>query len=361
MSDPSRRLRPHPRLLLLPVAIAALGYGVWQFWRSRQPPTSLSLSGRIEGYETDIAAKVSGRVLRIVPREGDPVQRGQLLVELDSRDLQAQEEAAGARLAEARFQAQQLRTETGIHGQSQEEAASAQAQITQAEAQLQQAIAQERLARVKRDRYARLSREGAVNQQQADEAQTGFETATATRLAQESALRAARMHYDALRTNIPEAAARYQASLRAVRRAQADLNQARTQLSEAKLFSPLHGIVTVRALEPGALASPGRTILTILDPRTVYLRGFIPEGDIGRVRLGQHATIRLDSDPTRPLAGHVSAIDAQASFTPENIYFQKDRVKQVFGVRIAIDQSGGLAKPGMPADAEIRLESRPNH
>ncbi len=356
MAEPSPSKRPSPRLLLIPLAIAAVGYAGWQIWRGQQPVTSLTLSGRIEGYETDLSPKVSGRVLRIVPREGDSVRRGDLLVELDSQDLQAQVEAAQARLAETRFQSEQIRTETGPQGQSADDAAQAQAQIDQARAQLQQAIAQERLAQVKRDRYARLSKEGAVNQQQADEAETGLETAIATRTAQESALRAAQTRYSSLQTNIPESAARYQASLRAIARAEADLRQVKTLRSETRLFSPLNGIVTVRALEPGALASPGRTILSVLDPRTVYLRGFVPEGEIGRVRLGQVATIRLDSDPSHPLRGRVSAVDAQASFTPENIYFQKDRVKQVFGVRIAIDEPSGLAKPGMPADADIQLQ-----
>jgi HlyD family secretion protein len=85
----------------------------------------------------------------------------------------------------------------------------------------------------------------------------------------------------------------------------------------------------------------------------VYLRGFIPEGDIGRVRVGQPAKVFLDSDPKRPLAAKVAEIDAQASFTPENIYFQRDRVRQVVGVKLAITTPAGYAKPGMPADAEL--------
>jgi HlyD family secretion protein len=359
MAEHSSRQRPHPRLLLIPLAIAVLGYGGWELWKTRQPLHTLVISGRIEGYDTDLAPKVTARVLRIVPREGDPVRRGELLVELDSRDLRAQVEAAQAQLAEAQFQAAQSRTVTGPQGKAADEAESARAQVAQADAQLQLAIAQEKLAQVKRNRYTRLSREGAVNQQLADEAQTALETAIATRMAQESALQAAQRQFDSLQTHVPAAAARYQASLRSVQRAQADLRQAKTRLSETQLVSPLDGVVTLRALEPGALASPGQTVLSILDPLTVYLRGFVPEDDIGRVHLGQRATIHLDADPSRPLAGKVSAVDAMASFTPETIYFQKDRVKQVFGVRIAVDPSSGLAKPGMPAAAEIQLDTHP--
>ncbi len=94
----------------------------------------------------------------------------------------------------------------------------------------------------------------------------------------------------------------------------------------------------------------------MVDLNQVYLRGFIPEGQIGNVRVGQAAQVYLDSAPDRPLAAKVAAIDSEASFTPENIYFREDRVQQVFGVRLTIDQPDGFAKPGMPADAEIELE-----
>jgi HlyD family secretion protein len=78
---------------------------------------------------------------------------------------------------------------------------------------------------------------------------------------------------------------------------------------------------------------------------------------LGRIRVGQAAKVFLDNDPNhqKPLDARIATIDAKASFTPENIYFQRDRVQQVFGVKISIDKPGGLAKPGMPADANIQL------
>jgi HlyD family secretion protein len=88
------------------------------------------------------------------------------------------------------------------------------------------------------------------------------------------------------------------------------------------------------------------------------MRGFIPEGDIGKIRVGQSALIFLDADRDRqnPLKATVTAIDAKASFTPENVYFKRDRTQQVFGVKLAIDDSKGFAKVGMPVDAEIELK-----
>ena len=165
------------------------------------------------------------------------------------------------------------------------------------------------------------------------------------------AIRSAQL--EALRRQLEQARAQLKASAAEVRAAQADAQQIRVQRAYLTVKAPIRGVVISRSVEPGAVVSNGRTLLTLLDPATVYLRGFIPEGDIGLVRTGQEARVFLDSAPDRPLAAKVSEIDAQASFTPENIYFQKDRVRQVFGVKLAITAPGGYAKPGMPADAEI--------
>ena len=88
----------------------------------------------------------------------------------------------------------------------------------------------------------------------------------------------------------------------------------------------------------------------------MYLRAFVPEGQIGRVRVGQPARVYLDSAPTTPIDAFVSRVDPQATFTPENTYFRDDRVKQVVGVKLEIREGVGYAKPGMPADGEILVE-----
>ena len=94
----------------------------------------------------------------------------------------------------------------------------------------------------------------------------------------------------------------------------------------------------------------------MLDLTKVYLRGFIPIGVIGRVKVGQPARVYLDSDPDRPIEAYVSRIDPEATFTPENIYFRDERVKQVVGVKLQLKAGFGFAKPGMPADGEILVQ-----
>jgi HlyD family secretion protein len=141
--------------------------------------------------------------------------------------------------------------------------------------------------------------------------------------------------------------------------AQAAVQEIDARLSDLSIVSPIEGVVQTRSVEPGTVVSPGTTLLTVINPDDVFMRGFIPEGRIGEVRVGQPARVFLDSFPDQPLEARVRAIDPQASFTPENIYFKEDRVRQVFGVELAIDDPGGFAKPGMPADAVISIGESP--
>ena len=122
------------------------------------------------------------------------------------------------------------------------------------------------------------------------------------------------------------------------------------------MVAPFSGTVVTRTAEPGEVVTAGTPVITLIDLSRVYLRGFIPEGQIGRVRLGQPARVFLDSAPTKAIEATVMRIDPQATFTPENTYFREDRVKQVVGVKVLLKGAEGFAKPGMPADGEILVE-----
>jgi HlyD family secretion protein len=151
--------------------------------------------------------------------------------------------------------------------------------------------------------------------------------------------------------------------------ANANIAQARAQLDEAEanrndltVKAPFTGTIVTRAAEPGEVITAGTPVLTMVDLTKVYLRGFVPEGQIGDVKVGQSARVYLDSDPKKPLNAFVSRVDPQATFTPENTYFRDDRVKQVVGVKLQLKEAFGYAKPGMPADGEILVsgDSWPN-
>ncbi|MBV9441956.1 MAG: HlyD family efflux transporter periplasmic adaptor subunit, partial [Acidobacteriaceae bacterium] len=123
--------------------------------------------------------------------------------------------------------------------------------------------------------------------------------------------------------------------------------------SDLIIRAPFDGTVITRAAEPGEVVTAGTAIITLLDLSKVYLRGYVPEGQIGKVALNQQARVYLDSNPSEPIPAYVLRIDPQATFTPENTYFRDDRVKQVVGVKLQLKGGIGYAKPGMPADGEI--------
>ena len=417
LKSEGRRI-PKP-LLVIPIglAIAAIGYGTWRLMPQPEP-TTLHLSGRIEGYETDIGAKTGGRVNFIAVREGDEVKKGQVLVRINDEEIQAQLRGATANITSAQQQAQQAQAQidgidskireaelnlkqskgdaTGRISQAQStvSAANAQlaeaiAQVKQAEAQVRQAQSSQRFAATDRDRYAQLVSQGAVNRQQFDQSQTAFETAQAsvetaqaTLLARQAGVNAARDQVRAAQGGFTQvqttginpdirdaqlsgfyqqrqqAVAQLKQVQAQIKTAQEKQKEIQAQLNYLSVTSPIAGVVTARPIEPGAVVAPGKTMLTVMDLTSVYLRGYVPEGEIGKVRVGQPAKIFLDSNPNQGLTAKVAAIDSKASFTPENIYFRNDRVKQVFGVKLTIDDTNGFAKPGMPADGEISLETK---
>jgi HlyD family secretion protein len=412
---PKPKRRPDPRILLLIGAIVAVGYLTWRYFAAQSAANLLQISGRIEADETDIGAKTGGRITKILVREGDPVKAGQTVAEMEDLEVDAQLRGAAAQVSTAKQEAAQAKADIAVaESRIQESAANleqakvdsrgrvdqatstvdaakaqlnqAKAQVGQAQAQIKQAQAQLELARTDRDRYAQLVKAGAVNRQQFDQARTTANTAQATldtaraelnvRIAavnnannQLAALRgglvqsnSTQLNPNIRRSQLVAAQQQKQQSYAALAAAQdkiqsavAAQQQIQKRLDSFQIKSPINGVVQDRPLEPGAVVATGKTLLTVINPRAVYLRAYVPEGDLSRIYVGQPARVILDADSQPPLTAKVSAVDPTASFTPENIYFKKDRVRQVFGVRIAIQQDRPYAKPGMPADAEVDL------
>jgi len=387
---------------LIVLLLIAAGLLAWRLRPVAQASNLLALSGRLEGYPTDVGAKAAGRAVSVAVREGAQVRRGQVLVRLDDAVLRAQLDGANARVASAREAiaeaAAALRVlasqvhEAGLGveqagadasgriAQASASVAAAEASVQGARAALEQSHAQSSLAHADRDRFSALARSGDVPQQRADQAETAYRTAVAaereraaavsTALRQATAARGAlalaqSSSYNstirgAQQTTLERQRAQLEARAASARaqldEAQAASRSAAAQLGDLTIASPIDGVVVTRSVEPGEIVAPGRTLLTLVDLDRIYMRGYVAEGAIGRVRVGQRARVRLDSDPERPLDARVTEIDAQASFTPQNIYFKDDRVQQVFGVKLELVAPGGYAKPGMPADAEILLD-----
>ena len=388
-SPPKKRKGP-PKALIILVILAAVGYGVWKKFLQPKPVPEgvVQLSGRIEGDDSAIAPKVAGRIAEIRFREGDAVKAGDVIATLDDIQTKTREDQAQAAVGEANsrvtFAQQQVaileeqlrandlqieQSKTDAEGrvrQAEGDLAAAQAQLAQQEGQLKIAV-------FDRDAYTKLAKDGAVTKRQGEQAQSAAE-------AQEAAVAAARRKVEAAQGSLNVAKSALanpgirEANSLAIRKQIAqqqsqiaaqgqDAERIRQQLKEAKenrgdltIVAPFDGMIATRTAEPGEVVQPGTPIVTLIDMSRVYLRGYVPEGDIGKVKVGQTARLFLDSNPSQPLDAFVSRVDPQATFTPENTYFREDRVKQVVGVKLQIKSGVGYAKPGMPADGEILVQ-----
>ncbi len=409
--------RPNPRLLLLLIgAVLAAVYLGWQHVVSQAAANRLQISGRIEADETDIGAKTGGRVAAILVREGDEVKAGQVVAQIEDLEVNEQLRAAVAQVRAAQQEAAQAKLEVEVadsriqesaanleqaQGDSQgrmsqasstvsateSQLAQAQAQVGEAQAQIKQAQSELQLALKDRDRYSQLVNEGAINRQQFDQSQTkaataqaNLDTAQARLAVRFAAVKTAEDQLTASQGSLTQtqstqlnptirgsqlaayqqqkqqAYAKLAAAEAKVQSAVANQQQFQKRLDSFKITSPIAGVVQSRPVEPGAVVATGKTLLTVINPKAVYLRAYVPEGDMSKIYVGKPARVILDSDSQPPLTAKISAIDPKASFTPENIYFKKDRVRQVFGIKLTIDQDHEYAKPGMPADAEIDLK-----
>ncbi len=347
----------------------------------------LFVSGRIDGDTVDISSKRPGRITQITVREGDSVQAGQLLAVISSPQDQARYEAQEARVTSGQRKLRQLQQQLKTYAekirqsqiyveQAQTDAPAAvqtaEANVESSKAELARSDAELKQSQADAERYAPLVQNGAVSIQLADQYKTKLKVAEASVEANRKQLAAAEAslaqtraqlenprikeadrrtlerQVDELKEQIASAQADVEADRGELRRIEADL-------SDLKILAPIAGTILTRSAEPGRVIASGQTILTMVDLNKLYLRGFVPEGTVGQVKVGQPAEVFLDSRPNEAIPAEVIRVDPQAMFTPENTYFKEDRVKQVMGLKLGLRGGYGFAKPGMPADGTILI------
>jgi HlyD family secretion protein len=355
--------------------------------KSVEPPGTLFVSGRIDGDTVDISSKIQGQIVNLTGREGDSVTAGQVLAWLSSPQLEAIRDSQKARIVSDQRKTDQLRKQLDTNAEKVRQArlyevqaeTDAPGRVKEAEAEL--AASRSELARweaeleqVQTDakRYAPLAKSGAVAVQVAEQYKTKEDVARASVeagqkkvAAAEASLQQARAQLqnipikasdrltllreaDELKEQIASAQADVEADRGALRKIEADL-------ADLSIRAPIDGTILTRSAEPGKVIQPGQTILTMVDLKKLYLRGFVPEGAIGKVKVGQQAEVYLDSNPKQGIRAEVIRVDPEAMFTPENTYFKEDRVKQVLGLKLGLLGAYGYAKPGMPADGRIQV------
>jgi HlyD family secretion protein len=303
------------------------------FWLSRRETAvgELALYGNIDFRQVEISFNNSERIAAVLVREGDRVQHGQLLARLDTSRLSPQLAQAEA---EAAAQAQVLARLR--NGSRPEEIAQARANVESARADVVNARQQhERLKSA-----SELSAGRAVRQQDIDNARTALQVAEARLAVNQKALELA------LAGPRKEELTENEARLRA-QQAQAAL--LRQQLADAQLFAPVSGVVRTRIMEPGEMASPQKPVLSLAVTDPKWVRSYVAEADLGRVKPGMVAAIAVDSFPQRRFGGWIGFISPVAEFTPKSVQTEELRPSLVYEVRVFVNDPSDELRLGMPA------------
>ncbi len=294
----------------------------------------ISASGTIEATEVNVASKVTGQIKERPVDEGSRVRAGDMLavVDHDTLDIQLRQAEAGVDLARAQLAL--LR-----EGARRED-------IQQAEAALRQTEASFTVADDDARRMRALEATGSATPKQREDAEARLTVAQAERNAAAEALHKVRT------LARPEEIKAAEAQLA---QAMAGADLLRKTIADCTITAPVGGTVTHKAVEVGELVTPGSTIVQISELDSVYVMIYVTEVELGRIRLGARAEVSIDAFPKRAFPGQVTYISPEAEFTPKNVETKEDRVKLVFGVKIEIENREGLLKPGLPADASIRV------
>jgi multidrug resistance efflux pump len=367
-------------VLLLAGVAGAVGF--FRPWAG--PPAVLRLPGAVEIQEVGLGPRVAGRVAEVRVTEGAHVRPGDLLVRLDVPDVKAQQEQAAARLrqalaeldkahngprpeerdaAEAAYRAARARLDRLETGYREEEKRQAENEYRAAQADLS-------LARDDFQRAQRMMSTGSMGRSEFDAARASYDRSL--RRAEAARARHDMMQHGPRPEEIREAradAARAEADWRLVRagtrsedlaaaaaragEARARLHELDFYVREAEVRAPEHAVVEVVAVRPGDLVQPNQPVVRILRSDDLWVKVYIPETELSRVRLHQQVELVVDGYPDRRLGGEVLYIAAQSEFTPRNVQSVDERRHQVFAARVRVKDPQGIFKSGMAADVFI--------
>jgi len=387
------------RLIVIALVLAAGAAGIYAFRGTGHDVSNrIVVSGNIELTEVNIAFKTSGRLIERTVTEGDSVKKGQILARLDRDQLTAQREREAAGVLSSESQLAQARTALDWQRatvaadieQRKADLAASEARLSElhngarpqerldAKAAVEAARSEAERARKDWERAQVLHKNDDISTAQFDQYRTRWESAEA---ASQSAREREALVLAGPRAEVVQGqAAQVERARAAVKMAEAnaiemkrreqELNTRRaeaarskasvalidTQLADTVAVSPVDGVVLVKAADVGEILAPGTTVLTVGDIDHPWLRGYVNETDLGKVKLGSKVRVTTDSYKGKIYNGRVTFISSEAEFTPKQIQTQQERVKLVYRVKIELENPNHELKSNMPADAEIVLE-----
>ncbi|HXH64883.1 MAG TPA: efflux RND transporter periplasmic adaptor subunit [Mariprofundaceae bacterium] len=323
------------RISIVLLAVAVIGIWLWHDHRRQAAGGDLKLYGNVDMREVALAFNGSERVARMLVEEGDRVHKGQLLAELTTTGLQALVDRATAQL-----EAQQAVVDRMLAGSRPEDIRKARADLAAAQAQAEDA------ARTYQ-RLRKLSTQDLASKEQTDNAGAAAKAARERVKAATEVLRLAEQ--GPRQEDIAAAKAELKAD-------QAQLELAKYGLTNASLLAPADGIIRNRILEPGDMATPQRPAYTLAMTDPLWVRAYVPERDLGRVRPGMRAEVETDSFPGKRYRGWVGYISPTAEFTPQSVQTEELRTQLVYQLRVFVCNPEGELRLGMPATVIIPLD-----
>ncbi|MGC1417812.1 MAG: efflux RND transporter periplasmic adaptor subunit [Candidatus Acidiferrum sp.] len=359
-------------VILILVAAILGGTAVYATWFRHD--NALRGSGTVEARDIRVGSEVGGRIDKVLVREGDTVNPGQVMITFDDKELLAsldQTRAAAEKaergyrkedIDEARAEAAQARAdyELRLRGYRKEDIDSAQSDV-------ERAAADEVRTRLDFQRYDALAKKDLVSKQQRDTAEADWKMALAQQQSLQHKLTELKRGYRP--EEIASAKANYEEKLATLEKyehgnrredveaAKAAYAYDQARFRERQVVAPSEATVEVLDVRPGDLIAPNTPIATLLEKDQIYVRIYIPETEYGRIHLGQKAEVRVDSFPNTVFEGVVEQINQQAEFLPRNVETRNERVHEVFGVKIRINDPAGHILAGMAADVTLKAGS----
>jgi HlyD family secretion protein len=351
--------------LILPLVLGAGGTLIY-FKLIYQPPLPEGLiqaNGRIEADHITITTKFAGRVVELKAQEGDNVKAGQVVALLDDTQVRAKVEQARQNLAALQAQVESGQTALAVlQKEVPLQIAAAEADVARANAGIEQAMAGKSDAEIALKRLRRASQSEAATQYELERTELSVKVAEEEITSTRMKLKQAQTSLTSAKLGDERIAAKKEdlTSLRAQRdAAKAALAEAESVLADMTLRSPADGVVTTKTVNLGEVVPAGAPLYDLVDLNQLYLKVYVPEFEIGKLRLNLKARIYTDAYPDRPFDATVRYIASKAEFTPKEVQTPDERVKLVFAVKLYLDANPEhCLTPGMPADAVIRWKEQ---